>query len=150
MAIGDRILELRKQKNISQVQLANALGVSRQAVSKWENDLAAPDMMNLIHLADLLATDTEYLATGVHAKQKTPPSVVTVIQRVDNVVEKVVEKPVEVEKIVEIERIVEVEKVVEIPKVKKIIRVKYLRNPVEFLVVGLLGVIIGFLVGILV
>ena len=129
MSIGERILELRKQKNISQVQLAKALGISRQAVSKWENDLAAPDMMNLIHLADLLVTDTEYLATGVHAKQKAQPSIVTVVQRVDNVVEKVVEKPVEVEKIV---------------------RYRYLRNPVEFIAVGLLGMIIGFLIGILI
>ena len=148
MSIGERILELRKQKNISQVQLANALGISRQAVSKWENDLAVPDMMNLIRLADLLVTDTEYLATGVHAKQKAQPSVVNVIQRVDNVIEKVVEKPVEVEKIVEIERIVE--KVIEIPKVKKIVRFRYLRNPVEFIVVGLVGMIVGFLIGILV
>lgn len=148
MSIGERILELRKQKNISQVQLAKALGISRQAVSKWENDLAAPDMMNLIRLADLLVTDTEYLATGVHAKQKAQPSVVTVVQRVDNVVEKVVEKPVEVEKIVEVERVVE--KVIEIPKVKKVVRYRYLRNPVEFIAVGLLGMIIGFLIGILI
>lgn len=140
--------EFRKQKNISQVQLAKALGISRQAVSKWENDLAAPDMMNLIHLADLLVTDTEYLATGVHAKQKAQPSIVTVVQRVDNVVEKVVEKPVEVEKIVEVERVVE--KVIEIPKVKKVVRYRYLRNPVEFIAVGLLGMIIGFLIGILI
>ena len=148
MSIGERILELRKQKNISQVQLAKALGISRQAVSKWENDLAAPDMMNLIHLADLLVTDTEYLATGVHAKQKAQPSIVTVVQRVANVVEKVVEKPVEVEKIVEVERVVE--KVIEIPKVKKVVRYRYLRNPVEFIAVGLLGMIIGFLIGILI
>ena len=148
MSIGERILELRKQKNISQVQLAKALGISRQAVSKWENDLAAPDMMNLIHLADLLVTDTEYLATGVHAKQKAQPSIVTVVQRVDNVVEKVVEKPVEVEKIVEVERVVE--KVIEIPKVKKVVRYRYLRNPVEFIAVGLLGMITGFLIGILI
>ena len=148
MSIGERILELRKQKNISQVQLAKALGISRQAVSKWENDLAAPDMMNLIHLADLLVTDTEYLTTGVHAKQKAQPSIVTVVQRVDNVVEKVVEKPVEVEKIVEVERVVE--KVIEIPKVKKVVRYRYLRNPVEFIAVGLLGMIIGFLIGILI
>lgn len=148
MSIGERILELRKQKNISQVQLAKALGISRQAVSKWENDLAAPDMMNLIRLADLLVTDTEYLATGVHAKQKAQPAVVTVVQRVDNVVEKVVEKPVEVEKIVEVERVVE--KVIEIPKVKKVVRYRYLRNPLEFIAVGLLGMIIGFLLGILI
>lgn len=38
MSIGERIKELRKEQNVSQVQLAKALGVSRQAVSKWETD----------------------------------------------------------------------------------------------------------------
>ena len=59
-----------------------------------------------------------------------------------------VEKPVEVEKIVDVERVVE--KVIEIPKVKKVVRYRYLRNPVEFIAVGLLGMIIGFLIGILI
>ena len=62
VSIGERIAALRKEKNISQMQLAKALEVSRQAVSKWENDLTAPDTINLIQLADLLETDTEYLA----------------------------------------------------------------------------------------
>ena len=151
MSIGERISELRKQQNISQGQLAKALDVSRQAVSKWENDQTAPDTVNLIRLADLLRTDTEYLATGVHSRIKSPPSVVTVIQKVDNVAEKVVEKPVEVEKIVEVERVVEkvVEKVVEVPRIKKVTRVKYLRNPLEFAVVGLLGLVIGVIIGLL-
>ena len=148
MSIGERISELRKQQNISQGQLAKALDVSRQAVSKWENDQTAPDTVNLIRLADLLRTDTEYLATGVHSRIKSPPSVVTVIQKVDNVVEKVVEKPVEVEKIVEVERVVE--KVIEVPRIKKITRLKYLRNPLEFLVVGLLGFLLGILVGLVI
>lgn len=147
MSIGERISELRKQQNISQGQLAKALDVSRQAVSKWENDQTAPDTINLIRLADLLRTDTEYLATGVHSKIKSPPSVVTVIQKVDNVVEKVVEKPVEVEKIVEVERVVE--RVVEVPRIKKVTRVKYVRNPLEFAVVGLLGLVIGVIIGLL-
>lgn len=147
MSIGERISELRKQQNISQGQLAKALDVSRQAVSKWENDQTAPDTINLIRLADLLRTDTEYLATGVHSRIKSPPSVVTVIQKVDNVVEKVVEKPVEVEKIVEVERVVE--RVVEVPRIKKVTRVKYVRNPLEFAVVGLLGLVIGVIIGLL-
>ena len=87
MSIGQRISELRKNQNISQLQLAKALDVSRQAVSKWENDQSAPDMVNLIRLADLLGTDTEYLATGAHSLLKSPPTVVTVVQKVDNVIE---------------------------------------------------------------
>ena len=145
MSIGERISELRKQRNISQVQLAKALGISRQAVSKWENDQSSPDTVKLIQLADLLNTDSEYLATGCHAKLKAEPSVIKVVQRVDNIVERVVEKPVEVEKIVEVERIVE--KVVEIPRIKKVIRVKYLRNPLEFAAVGFAGLLVGLLIG---
>ena len=147
MSIGERISELRKQQNISQVQLAKALDVSRQAVSKWENDQTSPDTINLIRLADLLGTDTEYLATGAHSKLKSPPTVVTVVQKVDNIVPQIIEKPVEVEKIIEVERVVE--KIVEVPRVKKVIRVKYLRNPLEFAVVGFAGIIVGFLIGLL-
>ena len=154
MSIGERIAELRKEQNISQVQLAKALEVSRQAVSKWENDQSIPDMVKLIQLADLLKTDTEYLATGRHSTMKSPPTVVTVVEKVDNIVEKIVEKPVLVEKRVEVEveKVVErvVEKRVEVPKIKKVTRVKYLRNPWEFALVGILGFVAGILIGFLI
>ena len=150
MSIGQRITELRKHKNISQLQLARAMNISRQAVSKWENDLSAPDTLKLIQLADYLDTDVEYLATGVPSKVKVSPAVVTV----DRVVEKIVEMPVEVEKIVEIEKIIEVEKVVETiiekPIIRKVNRVKYLRNPIEFFLAGMVGLLIGVLIGILI
>lgn len=145
MSVGERINELRKQQKLSQVQIAKALGISRQAVSKWENDQSLPDTMMMIQLADLLKTDSEYLATGRHSQLNKPPTVITMVQKVDHVVEKIVEKPVEVEKIVEVERVVE--KVVEVPKIKKIVRVKYLRNPLEFVAVGFAGLIIGLLIG---
>lgn len=64
MTIGTRIQRLRKQKGLSQNRLAQIAGISRQAVSKWENDQAAPDTMHLIVLADILDTEVEYLATG--------------------------------------------------------------------------------------
>ena len=113
MKIGEKIKALRKAKNISQEALAKVLGVTFQAVSKWENDLSAPDTLNLIRLADILSTDVEYLATGNHTTIKEPPQIVRVIQNVDRVVEKIVEKPVVVEKIVEVEKVVEVEKLVD-------------------------------------
>ena len=156
MSIGERIAQLRKEQNISQVQLAKALEVSRQAVSKWETGQSIPDMVKLIQLADLLKTDTEFLATGRHSTIKSPPAVVTVVEKVDNIVEKIVEKPVVVEKRVEIEveKVVEVERVVEkrieVPKIKKVTRIKYLRNPWEFAAIGILGFVIGILVGILI
>ena len=58
-------------------------------------------MIKLIQLADLLGTDSEYIATGRHSEVKSSPTVVTMIQKVDHIVEKVVEKPVEIEKIVD-------------------------------------------------
>ncbi len=52
MKIGTKIKELRKQRGITQEQLANSIGISFQAVSKWENNLALPD----ITLAPILAS----------------------------------------------------------------------------------------------
>ena len=54
MSIGERISELRTQNNMSQYELAKAMDVSRQAVSKWENDQTCPDAMNLIRLSEIL------------------------------------------------------------------------------------------------
>lgn len=70
MSIGERIANLRKEQNLSQGQLADALDISRQAVSKWENGQAYPDTLKLIQLADLLNSDVEYLATGRILKPK--------------------------------------------------------------------------------
>lgn len=145
MSIGERITELRKKQNISQVQLAKQLAVSRQAVSKWENDQTAPDTIKLIQLADVLDTDVEYLATGNHAAQKATPRIVTVEKVVDNVIEKVVEKPVYIEKKVEVEKIVET--VVEKPVIRKVFRTRYLRNPLEFAIIGIVSFLLGLLVG---
>ena len=150
MSIGERISGLRKKRDLSQVQLAQMLDVSRQAVSKWENDTAAPDTMKLIQLADVLDTDVEYLATGKHSV----PKVITVVEKVDNVIEKIVEKPVEVERIVEVEKLVEVERIVETvvekPVIRKVRRTKYVRNPLEFALVGLGGLILGLLIGLII
>ncbi|WP_241158096.1 helix-turn-helix domain-containing protein [Adlercreutzia sp. ZJ138] len=51
--IAQRLAELRRAQGLSQEDLANKLGLSRQAVSKWERAESAPDMGNLIALADL-------------------------------------------------------------------------------------------------
>ena len=96
MSIGDRIIDLRKQKKLSQGQLAEIVGVSRQAVSKWESGQNSPDTIKLIHLADILDTDVEYLATGRKTPKEEPPIILNMVKKVDKIVEveKIVEKPV--------------------------------------------------------
>ena len=127
MSIGERITELRIQKNLSQGELASALSVSRQAISKWENDQASPDTIHLIQLADLLDTEVAYLATGVKPVYEEAPIVVNLVKKED--------------------RVVEVEKVVEKPVIRRIVRVKYRRNPLEYLALGIVCFVLGLLLG---
>ena len=70
MTIGSRISKCRKAKNFSQEYLAEILGVSRQAVSKWETDQTEPDTSNLIGLARVFGVSVEYLANGDEAPTK--------------------------------------------------------------------------------
>lgn len=51
--IGEKIAELRKELNMTQEQLANVLGVSSQAISKWENNITMPDIMLLPLIANV-------------------------------------------------------------------------------------------------
>lgn len=128
MSLGERIVILRSEAGLSQDSLARLAGVSRQAISKWENDLSSPDTIHLIKLADILNTEVEYLATG-----KKP----------------VYEHPIVVNMVKTQDKIVKVEKVVEKPVIKRVIRTKYRRNPLEFFAVGFVFFVIGFIFGLL-
>ena len=145
MSVGERICELRATQNLSQGQLAEAMGVTRQAVSKWENDLSSPDTLKLIQLAEVLDTDVEYLATGRNTVRRRPPVVLTKTE----VVEKIVEKPVEkiVEKVVEKPVEVPVIKYVEKPVVKKVYRTIHVRHYFEYIILAILAFLTGFLIG---
>lgn len=59
--LGKRIMEHRKQLGLTQDQLAEKLGVTAQAVSKWENDLSCPDITMLPRLAEIFGTTTDAL-----------------------------------------------------------------------------------------
>ncbi len=148
MSIGGRITELRKMQNMSQGQLAEALSVSRQAVSKWENDQSAPDSLKMIKLAEVLDTDIEYLSTGRRNFARRPP----IVLKSTETVEKIIEKPVVqvVEKIVEIEKPVVEVQYVDREVVKKVTRTKYIRNPVEYIVLGAICFVFGVVFGLLV
>ena len=62
--IGNRISKYRKARSMTQEELANALGVSSQAVSKWENDASCPDISLLPQLCRTLGITTDELLTG--------------------------------------------------------------------------------------
>ena len=146
MSIGERITSLRRDAELSQGQLAAILEVSRQAVSKWENDRTSPDTLKLIRLADVLKTDVEYLATG----RKKEPIVQEVIVKVPEIQEKIVEKTVEkpVFRYIEKPVVQTVEKLVEKPVIKRVTRVRYLRNPFEFVLFGAICFVIGLIIGV--
>ncbi len=61
MNLGSKILELRKQKNVTQEELAAELGVTAAAVSKWENGYTLPDILMLCALADYFSVTTDEL-----------------------------------------------------------------------------------------
>lgn len=61
MNLGKKILELRKQKNVTQDELAAELGVTAAAVSKWENGYTLPDILMLCALADYFQVTTDEL-----------------------------------------------------------------------------------------
>lgn len=65
MNIADRIQSLRKHKGISQEELADKIGVSRQAVSKWESEQSSPDIEKVILMSDYFDVTTDYLLKGI-------------------------------------------------------------------------------------
>ncbi len=61
MTIGTKIQTLRKQHGLSQEQLAETLGVSRQAVSKWEAEQSVPDVDKIVLICDYFGVTTDYI-----------------------------------------------------------------------------------------
>ena len=67
MNMADRIQYLRKSKTkgISQEELADKVGVSRQAVSKWESEQSTPDLEKIIIMSDFFGVTTDYILKGI-------------------------------------------------------------------------------------
>ncbi len=74
---ANRLYELRKKHNLSQEELAERLGVSRQAVSKWERSEASPDTDNLIALAKIYGLSLDELIYGEKAEASEQPETST-------------------------------------------------------------------------
>ena len=68
--LGARIAQLRRDQGLTQEMLAQRMGVSPQAVSKWERGLAFPNPVWLDDLADILGTSIDGLLTGRPPKEK--------------------------------------------------------------------------------
>lgn len=73
MTLADRIQRLRKAKGISQEELADQIGVSRQAVSKWESGQSSPDLEKVILLSEFFDVATDYLLKGMEPLPKENP-----------------------------------------------------------------------------
>lgn len=69
MSIGTTIRQLRQEQDITQEQLADALGITSRAVSQWETDRTAPDISQLPALANFFNVTTDRLL-GVDIKRK--------------------------------------------------------------------------------
>lgn len=59
--LNQRIRLLRQARNMSQVELANRLGVTKQSVSNWENDNIQPSIEMLIRLSAIFSVSTDYM-----------------------------------------------------------------------------------------
>lgn len=72
--IGSRICKYRKEKGLTQEELASQLGVSSQAVSKWENDISCPDISLLPQLSRVLGVSTDTILSGKGEDVKLVPA----------------------------------------------------------------------------
>lgn len=61
MILADKIIELRKKAGLSQEELAEKMGVSRQSVSKWEGALSIPDLDKILLMSEIFGVSTDYL-----------------------------------------------------------------------------------------
>jgi len=76
--MGARLAQARRGQNLTQEQLAEQLGVTRQAVSRWESDTAYPETDKIVRMAALFGVSCDYLlGVGDEPGTGTPPSPVT-------------------------------------------------------------------------
>lgn len=77
MSLGENIYRLRTERNMSQGDLAEALDVSRQSISKWETDGATPELDKLVKLGSLFEVSLDELVTGKTSERPEPEKAVT-------------------------------------------------------------------------
>jgi transcriptional regulator with XRE-family HTH domain len=80
MTLGEKILNLRKSKSKTQDELAEVLGVSRQALSKWENGTSNPDIDKVVLMSNYFSVSTDYLLKNECAKTSTMPDSISITE----------------------------------------------------------------------
>lgn len=65
MNLAEKIQQLRKRNNLSQEQLADKLGISRQSISKWESEQSVPEIDKIVHLSEIFGVTTDYLLKDI-------------------------------------------------------------------------------------
>ena len=70
-SIGERIYDLRNRNNMSQGNLADKLDVSRQTISKWENNMCLPEAEKLLQLSEIFGVSIDYILKGETEAQQT-------------------------------------------------------------------------------
>jgi len=81
MKLGEKITALRKQRNLSQEDLAAMMNISRQAISRWEQDENTPDIDNIVQLSEIFDVSTDYLLRGIEPAPAPVPLAVPVRPR---------------------------------------------------------------------
>ncbi len=71
MSIGERLIALRKSKNLSQEQVADKINVTRQTISKWETDQSMPDLDKVVPLCELYGITADELLSGKVSSDET-------------------------------------------------------------------------------
>lgn len=69
MSFADKLIQLRKAKGLSQEDLADSLGVSRQAISRWEQGNTFPDLLNLQKIMKVFGVSADYLICDEYADE---------------------------------------------------------------------------------
>ena len=86
MTFSEKIINLRKAHRWSQEDFAEKLNVSRQAISRWENDSALPDALNILQISKLFGVTTDYLLNDDYTSDKDIPVVKNATQETNNII----------------------------------------------------------------
>ena len=84
MNIGEKLFELRKNKNLSQEEVADKLNVTRQTVSKWETNQSTPDFDKIVPLCELFEISTDELLRGKKSESQVEENDTNILEKQEN------------------------------------------------------------------